>query len=393
MKGRIGILFVCLLVLLFVPEAWIQISVRFLLAAGIASYLIGRHQKNKLTVEVEFPVYRLFAHERQDIVLRVANNSRFPLEVVGFFDEPGGLHPGTPSSGTLELRPLESSTFSWKAWSERRGLYALGPCHVAGHDPLGIFPWEETLLLHRKVIVFPRIIPADLALARGITGNQKHSTRVEHQDPLETRATRPWLPGDELRSIHWKQTARTGVMMVKEHPLMQDVPYHLVLNLRAQDYHAKRKQAHMERCIEAAAAFMVEAHNQGILCHFTSNGQASIPVEDLDTSPPFGTITAHLETLALLEGSESSPPLLELFSHLHVTDRPHLVLVSPPLKPEDFAACSRLLGRLRSLVWIVLDELQERTGDIGLQAGDSDKRIKVWRLQEHSDQLEAPRNA
>lgn len=393
MKGRIGILLICLLVLVLVPEPWIQISVRFLLAAGFASALIVGHQKRKLSIEAEFPVYHLFAHERQDIVLRVSNNSRFPHHVLGFFDEPGGLHPSTPSSGTISLGSHENGLFTWKAWSERRGLYSIGPFHVAGYDPLGIFPWEKNLPLIRRVIVFPRIIPADIALARGITGNNKQSSRVEHQDTLETKAVRPWLPGDELRSIHWKQTARTGTVMVREYPLMQDVPYHLVLNLRTQDYHPKRRHGHIERCIEAAAAFLVEAHSQDIHCKFTSNGSYTVNREDLLDDFSVASVTAHLENLALLTGNDEAPTLADLFGTLPVSDRPHLVLVSPPLKSQDFDACSRLLPRLRSLVWIVLDELQERSGDIGLQAGEYDQRIRVWRLQEHSDQLEAPHHA
>jgi uncharacterized protein (DUF58 family) len=100
----------------------------------------------------------------------------------------------------------------------RWGVYALGDVHVRAHDRLDLFRYDDRLDARRPIRVFPReevlralVRPAHTQL---YTGNQV-ARRVG--SGIEFAELRPFVPGDVVRSIDWKATARRGSPWVREH--------------------------------------------------------------------------------------------------------------------------------------------------------------------------------
>jgi uncharacterized protein (DUF58 family) len=102
----------------------------------------------------------------------------------------------------------------------RWGVYQVGDVHVRAHDRLDLFRYDDRLDARRPVKVFPReetlraiVRPARTQLH---TGNQV-ARRVG--GGIEFAELRPFVPGDVVRSIDWKATARRGSPWVRErHP-------------------------------------------------------------------------------------------------------------------------------------------------------------------------------
>ena len=102
----------------------------------------------------------------------------------------------------------------------RWGVYQIGDVHVRAHDRLDLFRYDDRLDARRPVKVFPReetlraiVRPARTQLH---TGNQV-ARRVG--GGIEFAELRPFVPGDVVRSIDWKATARRGSPWVRErHP-------------------------------------------------------------------------------------------------------------------------------------------------------------------------------
>jgi len=102
----------------------------------------------------------------------------------------------------------------------RWGVYPIGDVHVRAHDRLDLFRDDDRLDARRPVKVFPReealraiVRPARTQLH---TGNQV-ARRVG--GGIEFAELRPFVPGDVVRSIDWKATARRGSPWVRErHP-------------------------------------------------------------------------------------------------------------------------------------------------------------------------------
>jgi len=100
----------------------------------------------------------------------------------------------------------------------RWGVFELGDLHVRAHDRFDLFRFDDRLDARRAIRVFPRtetlralVRPAHAQLS---TGNQV-ARRVG--DGIEFAELRPFAPGDVVRSIDWKTTARRGSPWVREH--------------------------------------------------------------------------------------------------------------------------------------------------------------------------------
>jgi uncharacterized protein (DUF58 family) len=125
------------------------------------------------------------------------------------------------SHGVLELRMLTLGRSPWHRVEppERGALTAIPPgrlvaaaavFEVRSSAPLGLVGLTRRVVvdLPHPVHIGPRAEPMEGARFpdRGA---------VQSNDEI-VRGTRPWVPGDPLRSVHWPSVARTGTLTVRE---------------------------------------------------------------------------------------------------------------------------------------------------------------------------------
>ena len=78
-------------------------------------------------------------------------------------------------------------------------------------------------------MVYPRIYPLNrLYLVDGLAGDSAQSKKSRLG--LETAGSRPYIPGDPRRHIHWRNTAKMGRPMVREFEDLQDPTLHLLFD-------------------------------------------------------------------------------------------------------------------------------------------------------------------
>lgn len=100
----------------------------------------------------------------------------------------------------------------------RRGVYEVGPLVAVTSDPLGLTERETVIAPKFELLVHPRIeFVADRPL-----------TRRYEDPPIRPPVSKPWpsglefygmreyAPGDELKRIVWRASARVGKLMVRE---------------------------------------------------------------------------------------------------------------------------------------------------------------------------------
>jgi len=103
---------------------------------------------------------------------------------------------------------------------ERWGLLTVGPVAVRAHDRLAAFTLEGALGGARELRAYPRVDRLQRLVAplrnRPVLGSQVSRERGEG---IEFADLRPLLPGDRVRSINWRASARRGVPYVNvQHP-------------------------------------------------------------------------------------------------------------------------------------------------------------------------------
>jgi uncharacterized protein (DUF58 family) len=103
---------------------------------------------------------------------------------------------------------------------ERWGAFVLGPLLVRVRDRLGFTMWEARLGGHAPLRVYPSVETLHALLppleTQVFVGNQVSRTKG---DGIEFADIRAWAPGDRLRRINWRATARRRELWVNEqHP-------------------------------------------------------------------------------------------------------------------------------------------------------------------------------
>ncbi|HET6380565.1 MAG TPA: DUF58 domain-containing protein [candidate division Zixibacteria bacterium] len=92
----------------------------------------------------------------------------------------------------------------------RRGVYELGPVRLRVRDILGRDASEEQLQTSDTLIVAPRSLPLRGAGPEAAPLGERRARRSLHADPALYGGVRPFQPGDSLRRVHWRATARLG---------------------------------------------------------------------------------------------------------------------------------------------------------------------------------------
>lgn len=102
----------------------------------------------------------------------------------------------------------------------RWGLYDVGELEVRVRTPLRIIGWEETVDHRHRLKAYPRAEVLQRILApretQVFTGSEVARAK---SDGIEYADLREYVPGDRLRSINWRASARRGDLVVNEqHP-------------------------------------------------------------------------------------------------------------------------------------------------------------------------------
>lgn len=101
-----------------------------------------------------------------------------------------------------------------------RGEFQLGPLTVISGDPFGFFLTPRRINVTERVIVYPMTVPInDFILPMGFLSGGDAQRRFTHQITTNAASVREYVMGDSINRIHWKSTARTGKLMVKEFEL------------------------------------------------------------------------------------------------------------------------------------------------------------------------------
>lgn len=120
--------------------------------------------------------------------------------------------------------------------SQRRAVVEVGPVRTVRSDPLSLVRLETVWHRRYELYVHPRTVPIPSTSSGFIRDLEGNPTRTIADADISFHALREYAPGDSLRHIHWKATAKTGVPMVRQFEETRRSRMALVLSGRAADY-------------------------------------------------------------------------------------------------------------------------------------------------------------
>ena len=180
-----------------------------LLVAGLvlASTSVHALQLDRTVDETEVPCGAVV-----DARLKLSNRKPWPALWVLWGDR---VEPGIDVEGAStafdNVSSDGSTELAYRLHTTRRGLYRLGPALAEARDPFGLI---RRFHLEARAD-FLTVLPRTLALCQGWPLGHKPIHQVPRrtslfEDPTRFLGVRPYRPGDPLKRIHWRASARAG---------------------------------------------------------------------------------------------------------------------------------------------------------------------------------------
>lgn len=237
---------------------WIE----FLLA-GAASLLLLLFSLPFLFGARAYDVTVRLAHERVvaggEVPGRIEIRNRGARAALpGRIDLPVG--DGLVELGVPLLRGGASSSQPVTIPTPRRGIIPVGPPTAVRIDPVGLLrrehAWDDVhrLYVHPRTVAVPS---TSAGLVRDLEG--RPSRRLVDAD-MSFHAIREYAPGDARRQIHWKSTAKTGRLMVRQFEETRRSRMAIVLSLAESDY---ADADEFELAVAVAASLGVQGTRDG----------------------------------------------------------------------------------------------------------------------------------
>jgi len=229
-----------------------------MLATLILSGLAARHNLRRLAVRRFYPL-EFYAGQTVNGRIEIDNAKRlFASTSIGLEDVIGGPghapRPQTHSLRTFALMipPRRRVSCAVRLTLPGRGLYTLRHVRILSRYPFGFFEKMQRHEIGGKLLVYPRLFPALAVLAH--CPHLTHDLEVDRKGAGSSLfGVRDYQPGDPVRLIHWKLSAKGHGYKVKEFEQEESRSYRLMLDLHAPAPPSEGLLADFEKAVSITA--------------------------------------------------------------------------------------------------------------------------------------------
>jgi uncharacterized protein (DUF58 family) len=334
-----------------------------LLAVMIVSRLLARAAVAHLSAARTCEVTTAEIGEEAEVKVIVRNDGKWPVPWVLLEDllpaqalqqKPPRLSVKGKRMQIRMLRAGQAAALSYTLTCNQRGYYQVGPLVMETGDLFGLHRRYRVDAEPHYVLVYPKTVPLegyDLASRRPI-GDVRLSHRL-YEDPTRIAGVRPYEAGDPLNRVHWRATARTGLLHSKQYEPSTLAGASIVLDFHLQGYYARGEPHRSELGVTAAVSLAHALYLMGQQVGLVTNGRDAadrIRLEGWDHE--FRTRLAARQNTAMQERSERLQPLVvetrrgveqfqrirETLARVELTDgmtAANLILETAPRLPRD----------------------------------------------------------
>ena len=241
----------------------------------------------------------------QDVASRiVVDTDGISLGAVATYSDDRSRALRGPTEATFPLGVgLDRHRIDHRVTPAWRGRHRLGPLRRSVLDALGLARSHQVLPGTVEVLALPKVhLLESLRDASGLGTAMESAvlkTSLIGQDDVMVRE---YLPGDDVRRIHWRSTARTGDLMVRREERAWDPSAVLLVDNRMTAYRAVVPEPRFEWVVSAAASIARHLIDHGFSVALTDTTAGAVSAADRKAL----AAAAMLRRLAGLELSRQS---------------------------------------------------------------------------------------
>ncbi|WP_178388165.1 DUF58 domain-containing protein [Actinomyces naeslundii] len=168
--------------------------------------------------------------------------------------------------------------------TQRRGIVTVGPVLAVQRDPVGLLQRERSLTTPQDIHIHPRTLRLGTVLHGVLRDIEGAVTQDLSSSDVAFHALRDYVPGDDRRNVHWRTTARTGRLMVRQFEETRRSSLLVLLSTRQDDYTGGED---FETAVSIACSLAMDAIQDGREVRFITQIGAlptSSALRMLDTS-------------------------------------------------------------------------------------------------------------
>jgi uncharacterized protein (DUF58 family) len=318
----------------------------YLWARALARRVTGRRSLRYAAAQVGDELEELVALD---------NASALPVLWAELVDESN--LPGYALASVRAADPHSSIQWRARAICSQRGLFTLGPWELRLGDPFGLFLVRQTYPQPQALLVYPPLaaLPEYLTPHRAAVGERRPLRQPLPAETISAISTRPYLPGDPLRHLHWPTTARRDAPYAKLFEPEASSTVWLIPDFDPAAHFSTGEDSTEETMVvltASLAAQLLRAHlGVGLLA--APRPQALNVVLPRRGQPHLWQI---LRALAPLHPQPDTPPLARVLAQARaaISARDLIVVVTPSLDP-DWPRALRGVARRGGAEAILLD--------------------------------------
>lgn len=237
------------------------------------------------------------------------------------------------------------STISWqtKGICNQRGLFSLGPTSLRTSDPFGFYTLSLLNPASTTLLVMPPIIPLpSIEVAPGGRSGEGRPRANAPDQTVSAGSVREYVPGDSLRLIHWRTTARRNGNFVR---VLDGTPagdWWIFLDMEASIQAGEGWESTLESGVILASSLADRGLRSRVSVGLAVNS------EELVWLPPHpGDLQRYeiLRGLALAQPSQVSLAEFLVRNKAAIGWRTSLILITPNIRGDWIEALIPLLWR------------------------------------------------
>ncbi len=310
----------------------------------LLQYLVYKKLWDKnLYVSVFFQQKGISEGEQGEIIEIIENRKRLPLTMLkvkfqtsrylGFLDAIGSKTTDQYyRNDVFQVGAGEKITRTLRFVGKKRGYYHIKNIDLVASDLFFINENLKSMATEHYLYVYPKMFHSEdfrrsLQKLNGEIIVKRHML----EDPFEYRGIREYHPYDDIRSVNWKATARTGALKInqKNYTAMQTI--RIFLNL--EDDGVLKKEKEVEAAMQIAMGIARFFLAQGIKISCYANGRDILTDEHVEI---LGISTLRQldvvgKALARVDTAKKTKSFCELFerSILEETEEFFTFFISP----------------------------------------------------------------
>ena len=317
----------------------------------------------EIAIELELP--QTAEKKAASLTYRISNPGRYPVARITFQirleNQMTGAFRERRVSATAGSR--ETVTAELSLQNSKVGTVVVSTNKIRVYDAFGLFVFRKSDLPDQAVIIYPDMRNVEVHMEKPVenTGDgSRYSPDRPGQDVSEIFALREYVPGDEIRKIHWKLSGKTDRTMVRDFSLPLNYSVFLLLELTRGSEELVDAQVEIFLALSRTLLENGISHNMG----WYDAAEERFNVEELDDFEELELAAAGVLSSYAVEESGAA---LDFYSASGYRSRSSILLYVVTEPKTDKIAELEVYQRMKTIL-IYEDETDAKTAEEEIEA-------------------------